>query len=65
MRLDGNWEVGLIGISMFDLYLSMSLLEVVNEVEFGKEKDYYRILIIFFVKDIFILFIINVIIDFC
>lgn len=65
MRLDGNWEVGLIGISMFELYLSMSLLEVVNEVEFGKEKDYYGILIIFFVKDIFILFIINVIIDFC
>lgn len=65
MRSDGNLEVGLIGISMPDLYLSMSSLEAVNEVELGKEKDYYRIPITFFAKDTSILSITNVIIDFC
>lgn len=65
MRSDGNLEVGLIGISMPDLYLSMSSLEAVNEVELGKEKDHYRIPITFFAKDTSILSITNVIIDFC
>lgn len=65
MRSDGNWEVGLIGISMPELYLSMSSLEAVNEVELGKEKDHYGIPITFFAKDTSILSIINVIIDFC
>lgn len=65
MRSDGNWEVGLIGISMPELYLSMSSLEAVNEVELGKEKDHYGIPITFFAKDTSILSITNVIIDFC